>query len=52
MARWNFFRDGKDAFIDGTDFTYENRNKNTILIFDINSKRFSEVLWKPDILPY
>jgi len=46
VARWNFFRDGKDAFVDGTDFTYEIKNKNTILILDINSKRFSEVLWK------
>lgn len=46
-ARWNFFREGKDAFVDGTDFTYEVKNKNTILILDINSKRFAEVLWKP-----
>ena len=45
-ARWNFYREGKDAFVDGTDFTYEVKNKNTILILDINSKRFSEVLWK------
>lgn len=45
-ARWNFFRDGKEAFIDGTNFTYNIKNKNTILVLDINSKRFAEVLWK------
>ncbi|MCW5701326.1 MAG: hypothetical protein KIT82_01935, partial [Bradyrhizobium sp.] len=31
-------------FIDGTEFTYDIRNKNTILIMQITSKRFSEVL--------
>ena len=43
--RWNFFRSGKDAFIDGTEFTYEIKNKNTILILQIKSKRFTEILW-------
>ena len=43
--RWNFYRSGKDAFIDGTEFTYEIKNKNTILILQIKSKRFTEVLW-------
>ena len=45
VLRWNFYRSGKDAFIDGTDFTYQVRNKNTILILQIAPKRFSEVLW-------
>ncbi|MGE0288546.1 MAG: hypothetical protein AB7I42_19115 [Bradyrhizobium sp.] len=43
--RWNFYSANKDSFIDGTEFTYEIRNKNTILILQINSKRFTEVLW-------
>jgi len=43
--RWNFYSANKDAFIDGTEFTYEIRNKNTILILQITPKRFSEVLW-------
>lgn len=43
--RWNFYSSSKDAFIDGTEFTYDIRNKNTILILQITPKRFSEVLW-------
>lgn len=43
--RWNFYSSNKDAFIDGTEFTYDIRNKNTILILQIAHKRFSEVLW-------
>ena len=43
--RWNFYSANKDAFIDGTEFTYDIRNKNTILILQISPKRFSEVLW-------
>ena len=43
--RWNFYSANKDAFIDGTEFTYDIRNKNTILILQIAPKRFSEVLW-------
>lgn len=43
VLRWNFYRSGKDAFIDGTEFTYEIRNKNTILILEIAPKRFTEV---------
>jgi hypothetical protein len=45
VLRWNFFRSGKDTFIDGTEFTYEIRNKNTILILQIAPKRFTEVIW-------
>ena len=45
VLRWNFFRSGKDAFIDGTEFTYEVKNKNTILILQIAPKRFTEVIW-------
>ncbi len=29
--RWNFYSPNKDAVIDGTEFTYDIRNKNTIL---------------------
>jgi hypothetical protein len=43
--RWNFYSANKDSFIDGTEFTYEIRNKNTILILQITPKRFLEVLW-------
>ncbi len=43
--RWNFYSSNKDAFIDGTEFTYDIPNKNTILILQIAPKRFSEVLW-------
>jgi hypothetical protein len=45
VLRWNFYSANKDAFIDGTEFTYEIRNKNTILILQITSKRFTEVIW-------
>lgn len=43
--RWNFYTANRDAFIDGTEFTYEIKNKNTILILQITSKRITEVLW-------
>lgn len=43
--RWNFYSANKDSYIDGTEFTYDIRNKNTILILQIAPKRFSEVLW-------
>ena len=43
--RWNFYSANKDSYIDGTEFTYEIKNKNTILILQIAPKRFSEVLW-------
>lgn len=42
--RWNFYSANKDSYIDGTEFTYDIRNKNTILILQIAPKRFSEVL--------
>ena len=42
--RYNFYSANKDPFIDGTECTYDIRNKNTILIMQITSKRFSEVL--------
>ena len=45
ILRWNFYSANKDAFIDGTEFTYEVKNKNTILILQITSNRFSEVIW-------
>ncbi len=43
--RWNFYSANKDSYIDGTEFSYDIRNKNTILILQIAPKRFSEVLW-------
>lgn len=43
--RWNFYSANKDSYIDGTEFTYDIRNKNTILILQIAPKRFSGVLW-------
>jgi hypothetical protein len=45
VLRWNFYSANKDAFIDGAEFTYEIRNKNTILIMQITPKRFTEVIW-------
>lgn len=46
VLRWNFYRSGnKDSLIDGADFQYEVKNKNTILILQIASKRFTEALW-------
>jgi hypothetical protein len=45
VLRWNFFGRGKDALIDGADFEYVVKNKNTILILQIKAKRFSEVMW-------
>ena len=43
--RWNFYSANKGSYIDGTEFTYDIRNKNTILVLQIAPKRFSEVLW-------
>ena len=44
--RWNFYRSlRKDSLIDGGDFEYEVKNKDTILILDIKSKRLIEVMW-------
>lgn len=46
VLRWNFYRNGnKDSLIDGADFQYEVKNKNTILILQIKSKRFTEAVW-------
>jgi hypothetical protein len=42
--RWNFFS-AKDALIDGANFDYVVKDKNTILILKIMPKRFSEVVW-------
>jgi hypothetical protein len=43
--RWNFFSASKDALIDGANFDYVVKDKNTILILQIMPKRFSEVMW-------
>ena len=45
MLRWNFFSANKDALIDGANFDYAVKDKNTILILQIMPKRFSEVMW-------
>jgi hypothetical protein len=45
VLRWNFFSASKDALIDGANFDYVIKDKNTILILEIMPKRFSEVMW-------
>jgi hypothetical protein len=45
VLRWNFFGRGKDAVIDGADFNFVVKDKNTIIILQIVPKRFSEVMW-------
>lgn len=46
ILRWNFYRGGsKDSLIDGANFDFQVKNKNTILILGIAPKRFSEVIW-------
>lgn len=46
ILRWNFYRGGsKDSLIDGANFDFQVKNKNTILILGIAPKRFSEIIW-------
>jgi hypothetical protein len=42
--RWNYFG-GKGALVDGSDFEYVVKDKNTILILQIIPKNFSEAIW-------
>ncbi len=42
--RWNFFG-GKGALVDGADFEYVVKDKNTVLILQIIAKHFSEAIW-------
>jgi len=43
--RWNFFSGQKDGLIAGANFDYIVKDKNTILILQIEPKKFSETLW-------
>ena len=43
--RWNFFNGLKNGLIAGADFDYILKDKNTILILQIDSKNFSQALW-------
>jgi hypothetical protein len=43
--RWNFFSGRKDGLIAGANFDYVLKDKNTILILQIEPKQFSEALW-------
>lgn len=46
VLRWNFYRNGsRDSLIDGANFDFQVKNKNTVLILGIASKRFTEVIW-------
>jgi hypothetical protein len=43
--RWNFFNGLKNGLIDGANFDYVLKDKNTILILQIEPKNFSQALW-------
>jgi hypothetical protein len=45
QLRWNFFNGRKDGLIAGANFDYVLKDKNTILILQIEPKQFSEALW-------
>jgi hypothetical protein len=45
VLRWNFFSTNRDGLIDGANFDYVAKDKNTILILRITPERFSEVMW-------
>jgi hypothetical protein len=42
--RWNFFG-GKGTIVNGAGFEYVVKDKNTILILQIEPKRFSDAIW-------
>jgi hypothetical protein len=44
QLRWNFFGN-KGPLVDSADFEYIVKDKNTILILQIEPKHFSEALW-------
>jgi hypothetical protein len=43
--RWNFYNGLKGGLIAGADFEFVVKDKNTILILQIEPKKFSEALW-------
>jgi hypothetical protein len=43
--RWNFFNGLKNGLIAGANFDYVVKDKNTILILQIEPKRFSDAIW-------
>lgn len=43
--RWNFYNGLKGGLITGANFDYVVKDKNTILILQIEPKNFSEALW-------
>ena len=43
--RWNFYNGLKNGLIAGADFEFVVKDKNTILILQIQPKKFSEALW-------
>ncbi|RTL51773.1 MAG: hypothetical protein EKK40_09655 [Bradyrhizobiaceae bacterium] len=45
ILHWNFFGTNHRGLIDGADFEYEVKDKNTILVLQIKPKPFSEKLW-------
>lgn len=45
QLRWNFFNGLKNGLIAGANFDYILKDKNTILMLQIEPKNFSEALW-------
>jgi hypothetical protein len=45
LLRWNFFGANRTGLIAGANFDYDLKDKNTILILQIEPKKFSEALW-------
>lgn len=45
QLRWNFFNGLKNGLIAGANFDYVLKDKNTILMLQIEPKNFSEALW-------
>lgn len=43
--RWNFYSGAKNGLIAGANFDYVLRDKNTLLILQIEPNKFSEALW-------
>ncbi|UGA43024.1 hypothetical protein HU230_0032845 [Bradyrhizobium quebecense] len=44
QLRWNFFG-AKGALVNGADFEFVVKDKNTILVLQIEPKRFSDAIW-------
>lgn len=43
--RWNFFNGLKNGLVGGANFDYVLKDKNTLLILQIEPKKFSDALW-------